>query len=189
MGGVSESGFAVVSNAGENGQPAGIFSGLVSSSNNGGFASVSPACFLLVPSSCNHVEPSSNHVDPSSDHVDFFSNHVDPSSNHVDSSSNHLKPSSSHVEPVHSPHVLVGDRATSGCYIVGCSLCAMHIHHAVRLAAAALELPKSSCMQEQGISCIIPDAHSCVDLLCQLMTRSCTKADIACVSAASSCII
>ena len=72
MGGVSESGFAVVSNAGENGQPAGIFSGLVSSSNNGGFASVSPACFLLVPSSCNHVEPSSNHVDPSSDHVDLF---------------------------------------------------------------------------------------------------------------------
>lgn len=39
MGGVSESGFAVVSGAGENGQPAGIFSGLVSSSNNGGFAS------------------------------------------------------------------------------------------------------------------------------------------------------
>ncbi len=48
MGGVSESGFAVVSGAGEDGQPAGIFSGLVSSSNNGGFASVSPACFLLV---------------------------------------------------------------------------------------------------------------------------------------------
>lgn len=40
MGGVSESGFAVVSGAGQDGQPAGIFSGLVSSSNNGGFASV-----------------------------------------------------------------------------------------------------------------------------------------------------
>ena len=46
MGGVSESGFEVVSGAGEDSQPAGIFSGLVSSSNNGGFASVSPACFL-----------------------------------------------------------------------------------------------------------------------------------------------
>lgn len=56
MGGVSESGFAVVSGAGENGQPAGIFSGLVSSSNNGGFASVGPACFLLVPAS-HHVAP------------------------------------------------------------------------------------------------------------------------------------
>lgn len=48
MGGVSESGFEVVSGAGEDSQPAGIFSGLVSSSNNGGFASVSPACFLMV---------------------------------------------------------------------------------------------------------------------------------------------
>ena len=63
MGGVSESGFAVVSGAGQDGQPAGIFSGLVSSSNNGGFASVSPACFLLVPSS-NQADPSSDHVEP-----------------------------------------------------------------------------------------------------------------------------
>lgn len=41
MGGVSESGFQVRSGAGEQGQAAGIFSGNVSSSNNGGFASVS----------------------------------------------------------------------------------------------------------------------------------------------------
>lgn len=41
MGGVSESGFVVQPGAGEGGRPAGIFSGLVSSSNNGGFASVS----------------------------------------------------------------------------------------------------------------------------------------------------
>ena len=101
MGGVSESGFAVVPGAGQDGQPAGIFSGLVSSSNNGGFASVSPACFLLVPSSSNHVDPSSDHI-----------------------------------EPVHLSHVLVGDGATSGCYIAGCSLCATRLHHAVHLPAA-----------------------------------------------------
>ena len=41
MGGVSESGFQVRGGAGEHGEPAGIFSGNVSSSNNGGFASVS----------------------------------------------------------------------------------------------------------------------------------------------------
>lgn len=47
MGGVSESGFKVQAGAGEGGQPAGIFSGTVSSSNNGGFASVrlAAACF------------------------------------------------------------------------------------------------------------------------------------------------
>ena len=42
MGGVSQSGFEVRQGAGEEGDPAGIFSGQVSSSNNGGFASVSP---------------------------------------------------------------------------------------------------------------------------------------------------
>lgn len=40
MGGVSQSGFEVRQGAGEQGQPAGVFSGQVSSSNNGGFASV-----------------------------------------------------------------------------------------------------------------------------------------------------
>ena len=40
MGGVSESGLEVVAGAGEGGAPAGIFSGIVSSSNSGGFASV-----------------------------------------------------------------------------------------------------------------------------------------------------
>lgn len=42
MGGVSQSGFEVRQGAGEHKGPAGIFSGQVSSSNNGGFASVSP---------------------------------------------------------------------------------------------------------------------------------------------------
>ncbi|KAL3146124.1 hypothetical protein ABBQ38_015471 [Trebouxia sp. C0009 RCD-2024] len=41
MGGVSQSGFEVRQGAGEGGQPSGVFSGQVSSSNNGGFASVS----------------------------------------------------------------------------------------------------------------------------------------------------
>ena len=42
MGGVSQSGFEVRQGAGEQKGPAGIFSGQVSSSNNGGFASVRP---------------------------------------------------------------------------------------------------------------------------------------------------
>ena len=140
MGGVSESGFAVVSGAGEHGQPAGIFSGLVSSSNNGGFASVSPACFLLVPSSLNHVEPVQ----------------------------------SSHVLVV-MVQLLVATLLTPVCvrciYIMQCIL-------------QLLELPNSSCMQEQGICCIIPNAYSCVDLLCQLLIRSCTEVGMACVLAA-----
>lgn len=41
MGGVSESGFEVRAGAGEHNEPAGVFSGLVSDSNSGGFASVS----------------------------------------------------------------------------------------------------------------------------------------------------
>lgn len=41
MGGVSQSGFEVRQGVGEQGAPAGLFSGQVSSSNNGGFASVS----------------------------------------------------------------------------------------------------------------------------------------------------
>lgn len=40
MGGVSESGFEVRAGAGEHNEPAGVFSGLVSDSNSGGFASV-----------------------------------------------------------------------------------------------------------------------------------------------------
>lgn len=44
MGGVSESGFEVRAGAGEAGGPAGLFRGVVSSSNSGGFASVRPFC-------------------------------------------------------------------------------------------------------------------------------------------------
>jgi Complex I intermediate-associated protein 30 (CIA30) len=43
MGGVSESGFEIRAGAGEAGGPAGVFSGAVSTSNSGGFASVSPS--------------------------------------------------------------------------------------------------------------------------------------------------
>lgn len=47
MGGVSQSGFEVRQGAGQQKGPAGIFSGQVSSSNNGGFASVSPPSYML----------------------------------------------------------------------------------------------------------------------------------------------
>eukprot|EP00884_Botryococcus_braunii_P010727 jgi/Botrbrau1/19656/Bobra.0003s0021.2 len=47
MGGVSESGFEVRAGAGERGGPAGVFSGAVSTSNSGGFASVR----------CRNMEP------------------------------------------------------------------------------------------------------------------------------------
>lgn len=40
MGGVSRSGFSTVSGAGEDGAPGGVFSGDVTTANNGGFASV-----------------------------------------------------------------------------------------------------------------------------------------------------
>ena len=49
MGGVSQSGFEVRQGAGEHGSPAGLFSGQVSSSNNGGFASVSPPPYIASP--------------------------------------------------------------------------------------------------------------------------------------------
>ena len=53
MGGVSESGFQVRAGSGEQGQPAGIFSGNVSSSNNGGFASVS---WEAMPTGARHLD-------------------------------------------------------------------------------------------------------------------------------------
>lgn len=40
MGGISESGFVIRQGAGEDGGPAGVFAGRVTSQNNGGFASV-----------------------------------------------------------------------------------------------------------------------------------------------------
>ena len=49
MGGVSQSGFEVRQGAGEQGGPAGLFNGQVSSSNNGGFASVSPPLWAILP--------------------------------------------------------------------------------------------------------------------------------------------
>lgn len=42
MGGVSESGFELRQQGGESGGPVGVFSGIVSAANSGGFASVRP---------------------------------------------------------------------------------------------------------------------------------------------------
>ncbi len=159
MGGVSESGFEVVSGAGEDGQSAGIFSGVVSSSNNGGFASVSPACFLLV----------------------LYSNHVDSFLITMILLLTMLILLLTTLNQCTRPMFLwVSDGATSGCYVVDCSLCATHIHHAVHLAAARAAQKQLYAEIEHLLHYLI-HMFLC-QLLCQLLIMSCASQPPCCAS-------